>query len=193
MTTAALHWIAALLVLIEALNKLDRMPVHQMARQGWRERVETLLKMAAWAPLALGGAGVVVAPLFGWPRGLADTLLVAGLALLLVRGRVQEQLFGEARHGSRQSDPPSAATHGAANAVPPGGDAWANITRDLAGQPLPDPGQAALDAALARLGDAAYREQRASAARDAADAELYPRAADPPPRPHLRARTEPLP
>ena len=47
--------------------------------------------------------------------------------------------------------------HRAANAVPPGS-------------------MHSLDAALARMGDASYRESREAAARDAQEADLYPRA-----------------
>lgn len=101
-----IHWFAGLLVLAEALNKLERTAP---CRPGLdlRERATEWLKALAWLLLALGGAGAVLAPLMPvlpmerigtlWPLlmpmqapTLQDTCIVLGFAVLIVRTRVKE-------------------------------------------------------------------------------------------------------
>lgn len=101
------HWLAGLVVLAEALNKLERTAP---CRAGlcWRERTTEWLKALAWGLLALGGAGAVVTPLI--PRlpfteragdylalflplqtpTLQDACIVLGFAVLIVRTRIKE-------------------------------------------------------------------------------------------------------
>lgn len=89
------HWLAGFVVLAEALNKLERtapcargLTPHQRLVDG--------LKALAWALLAAGAAGAVVAPLL-WalgvvapPSGLTDTVVLTGFAVLVIRTRVKE-------------------------------------------------------------------------------------------------------
>lgn len=101
-----IHWIAGLVVLVEALNKLERTsPCRRGLRP--RERATEWLKAIAWCCLALGGAGALVAPLMPllpmervgalWPLlmprqipSLQDVCLALGFAVLIVRTRVKE-------------------------------------------------------------------------------------------------------
>lgn len=95
MNTASLyliHTLAGLVVLAEALNKLER--THPFARGlSARERAVVWLKTLGWAGLALGGAGAAgswflyaSAPSFG------EVSTMLGFALLVVRSRVGEVL-----------------------------------------------------------------------------------------------------
>ena len=94
----ALHWFAAVLILAEALNKLERTHVRGFMDLPWKRRAELVMKLAAWSCMAIGSMGIVAQPLvpMPWP-GLADALVVLGLALLLLRTRVTENLFREER------------------------------------------------------------------------------------------------
>lgn len=87
---SALHWIAALVILAEALNKAERTsPLrHGMQR---RERLAEWLKALAWALLALGAGGGLVRPLLSLPAPtLPEVCIAAGFAVLIVRTRVKE-------------------------------------------------------------------------------------------------------
>jgi hypothetical protein len=105
-TLQFIHWFAGLVVLAEALNKLERTAP---CRRGLtpRERVTEWLKALAWLFLAFGGAGALLAPLMPvlplqrigamWPLlmptqvpTLQDTCIVLGFAVLIVRTRVKE-------------------------------------------------------------------------------------------------------
>lgn len=90
MLFAILHWLAALVILAEALNKAERTDPR---RDGLtpRERAAEWLKAAAWVLLAMGGAGVLVSPLLSAAhRQLADACIALGFATLIVRTRVKE-------------------------------------------------------------------------------------------------------
>ena len=106
-TMQIIHVLAGFVVLVEALNKLERTsPLH--AGPGLRARVTEWLKALAWMLLALGGAGAIVAP---FCQGLVppavsgqllplvipvqgptlqDVCLAVGFAVLIVRTRVKE-------------------------------------------------------------------------------------------------------
>lgn len=100
------HLCAGLLVLAEALNKLERTAP---LRKGLtpRERATEWLKALAWSLLALGGAGALAAPILpaipmqqtgAWlpllmptqTPTLPDVCVIVGFAVLIVRTRVKE-------------------------------------------------------------------------------------------------------
>lgn len=99
-----LHIAAGLVVLAEALNKLER--CHPLAPGlSPRDRLVDSLKAAAWFLLALGAGGAVAGPLLlaGGVQAqqaaellrlerptLAEVLVLAGFATLIVRTRVKE-------------------------------------------------------------------------------------------------------
>ena len=85
-----LHWLGGVVVLTEALNKLER--TAPCARGlAPRERVIAWLKAIAWALLAVGGAGAVVTPLLPLEKPtLQDVCVVLGFAILIVRTRIKE-------------------------------------------------------------------------------------------------------
>lgn len=104
MLLEVIHPLAGLVVLAEALNKLER--VDPLARGlSRRERLVDVLKAFAWFLLALGAAGALAAPILlamGVPEHstsmlmrlerptLDQTLFMAGFAVLIVRTRVKE-------------------------------------------------------------------------------------------------------
>lgn len=99
-----LHWLAALIVLAEALNKLERTcPIKPGLTP--HQRLVDGLKALAWSLLALGAAGGLIAPallhlgvkpddyseLMRLERPtLAETAVMLGFAVLIVRTRVKE-------------------------------------------------------------------------------------------------------
>ena len=105
-TLQILHFAAGVIVLAEALNKLERTAP---CRPGLtpRERATEWLKALAWSLLALGGAGAVIAPALpflpvqepsAWlpyllpaqTPTLPDVCVIVGFAVLIVRTRVKE-------------------------------------------------------------------------------------------------------
>lgn len=105
-----LHWLGGLVVLAEALNKLERTCpcAHGLTLH---ERLVDGLKALAWALLALGSAGAVATPALlalGFQPShaigfgllvellrlerptLAETAVLLGFAVLIVRTRVKE-------------------------------------------------------------------------------------------------------
>jgi hypothetical protein len=103
-----LHWLAALIVLLEAMNKLERCAP---LRPGLTPaaRLVAVLKAVAWVPIALGAAGAVVRPALvaaaqpdphigAWllvdRPSLVDLLYVIGFAVLITRERIKEHLRG---------------------------------------------------------------------------------------------------
>jgi hypothetical protein len=108
MTTLYLiHWIAGLIVLAEALNKLQRTDL--FAGLSWRfptlvgafhvfwpcrwsmPRVVTVLKALGWSLLAIGSGAAMVWPLIhvNGPD-IQDVCVLSGFALLIVRTRLRE-------------------------------------------------------------------------------------------------------
>lgn len=102
----ALHWIAGLIVLAEALNKLERSCPLRPGLSA-RQRLVVWLKTLGWSLLAMGSGSAVFAPLLvpgtylQWLRPLTDTAVLIGFALLIVRTRVREGLEPRQR---RQED-----------------------------------------------------------------------------------------
>ena len=85
-----LHWLAGVIVLAEALNKLERTcPLATPAfSRAW---VVEWLKAIAWALLAVGGAGAMVTPLLPIEKPtLQDATTMLGFAVLIVRTRIKE-------------------------------------------------------------------------------------------------------
>lgn len=103
-TLQVVHALAGLVVVAEALNKLERTDI--LARGiGARERCVAVLKAIAWMLLALGAAGSLAAPVLlamGVPGDagstlarlerptLAEVLVLSGFATLIIRTRVKE-------------------------------------------------------------------------------------------------------
>lgn len=99
-----LHFAAGLIVIAEALNKLER--CHPLgASLTPHERLVDALKALAWLLLALGAGGAVAVPVLlsmgvhahqaaGWLRleapTLDQTLVLLGFAVLIIRTRVKE-------------------------------------------------------------------------------------------------------
>lgn len=98
------HALAALVVLAEALNKLERTSPFAPGLSR-HKRVVDGLKALAWGLLALGAGGGVASPALmalGLPHGLlsetlrlerptlAETAVMLGFAVLIVRTRVKE-------------------------------------------------------------------------------------------------------
>jgi hypothetical protein len=98
-----LHLVAGFIVLAEALNKLER--TNPCARGiDARERVTEWLKALAWLLLAIGAGGALATPVLLLcgvqsanapllrlePPTLAETSVLLGFAVLIVRTRVKE-------------------------------------------------------------------------------------------------------
>lgn len=103
----AAHWLAGWIVLLEALNKLHRtdpFQPHLTAAQRiaglivlltpWRWRQPacvTALKLFAWALMAFGAFGAVLAPFRSAPPPtLQEAAIACGFAVLIVRSRLKE-------------------------------------------------------------------------------------------------------
>lgn len=97
------HWFAGFVVLAEALNKLERINLH-VSNVRLRDRVTEILKALAWLLLAIGAGGAVATPALLWlgvqsantplmhleSATLAETAVLSGFAVLIVRTRVKE-------------------------------------------------------------------------------------------------------
>lgn len=85
-----IHWLAGLVVLAEALNKLERVdPL--AAGLTPRTRLVDSLKALAWLLLAIGAGGALITPLLALePPTLQDVAVLAGFAVLIVRTRIKE-------------------------------------------------------------------------------------------------------
>lgn len=94
MTTAlySVHILAGLIVLAEALNKLERSNPFDPDLHG-RALVVCWLKMLGWALLAAGSAGAVGGPMLDvCPPSLSGVCVQVGFALLVVRSRLGEKI-----------------------------------------------------------------------------------------------------
>lgn len=87
---AVLHWFAGVIVLAEALNKLERTDPLAPGMQA-RVRVSAWFKTMAWLSLAIGAGGALVTPFLGLERPtLQDAAVLSGFALLIIRSRFKE-------------------------------------------------------------------------------------------------------
>ena len=94
----AIYWLAGLIVLAEALNKLER--ADSSITGPWREVALRWLKILAWTLLAVGGAGALVTPLLNIGKpGVQDAATMLGFAVLILRTRLKEEVDG-LRHDS---------------------------------------------------------------------------------------------
>lgn len=87
-----LHWLAGVIVLAEALNKLFRTAPCAPGLSP-HQRLVDWLKAIAWALLAVGGFGAFIGPVFPlttFVKALLDASVLAGFAVLIVRTRVKE-------------------------------------------------------------------------------------------------------
>ena len=98
------HWLSSLIVLAEALNKLERCaPCAESLTT--RQRLLDALKAFAWGLLALGAGGGLIAPallqMHAWPDdlrvlmrvdrpALTEAIVMLGVAVLIVRTRIKE-------------------------------------------------------------------------------------------------------
>jgi hypothetical protein len=86
-----LHFVSGLIILAEALNKLERTDPY-MPGASARQRLVVGLKLLAWYALATGGAGALAAPLLALERSsFQDVAIIAGFATLIVRSRLKEE------------------------------------------------------------------------------------------------------
>ena len=97
------HFMAGVIVLAEALNKLERTAPF-MPGLALRARFVDGLKALAWALLAIGAAGAIAMPLLPglgfraspwmWmanhPPTLDETAVLLGFAVLIIRTRIKE-------------------------------------------------------------------------------------------------------
>lgn len=84
------HWLAGLVVLAEALNKLERTDPFAPGLTP-RERLVDGLKAVAWGLLAMGGGGAVITPLMHLEAPtLQDMCVLLGFAVLIIRTRFKE-------------------------------------------------------------------------------------------------------
>lgn len=98
-----LHWAAGLIVLAEALNKLERTTPFAPGLTNHARLVDGL-KAAAWTLLALGSAAAVFSPVLGelgvhtrasqvvlhQSPSMAEVVVLMGFAVLIIRTRVKE-------------------------------------------------------------------------------------------------------
>lgn len=95
-----LHWAAGLIVLAEALNKLERTTPFAQGMTN-HDRLVDGLKAIAWTLLALGSAVAVFSPAFGvnalasqmvlhQSPSMAEVIVLMGFAVLIIRTRVKE-------------------------------------------------------------------------------------------------------
>lgn len=85
-----IHWLCGLVVVAEALNKLERTDPLAKGLTA-RQRAAAWLKALAWCLLVLGGAGALITPLHPLEKPtLQDVCVIAGFAVLIVRTRVKE-------------------------------------------------------------------------------------------------------
>ncbi len=83
--------LCGLIVVAEALNKLERCRGLRQWPRGRRAQLVEVLKIAAWSLLALGGAGTLMTPLLRLsPPDLRDLCVIVGFAILIVRTRLKE-------------------------------------------------------------------------------------------------------
>jgi hypothetical protein len=107
MTLTLLHCMAGLVVLAEALNKIERTDLfdgrgdllHRLLGVRWllvpwrwrRPHVIKVLKLLAWLLMSIAAAVALASPFMYLPGPrLADVAMLGGFALLIVRSRLKE-------------------------------------------------------------------------------------------------------
>ena len=86
----AVHWLSGLVVLAEALNKLERTDPLATGLSTL-DRLSQWLKVAAWLLLSVGAAGALITPLMHLaPPTLQDVAVIFGFAVLIIRTRTKE-------------------------------------------------------------------------------------------------------
>lgn len=91
------YTVAGVVVLAEALNKLERTCPFEPGLS-WRERAVVWLKTLGWIALAIGAAGATGSIiLYKTPPSFAEVATTSGFALLIIRSRIGEVL--PQRHG----------------------------------------------------------------------------------------------
>jgi hypothetical protein len=103
-TMQILYALAGLIVLIEAVNKLER-TCPTAKDLSFRERLLEILKASAWFPVAIGAAGAAAGPVFyltgSDPNSLfyllriehptlAEVAVMCGVAVMVIRTRIKE-------------------------------------------------------------------------------------------------------
>lgn len=90
MLLTLIHVLAGLVIVAEALNKLERTSPLAPGLSA-RQRLAMWMKAVAWSALAAGGAGAIVTPLLPLERPtLQDVCIALGFAVLIIRTRVKE-------------------------------------------------------------------------------------------------------
>lgn len=86
----ALHVLAGLVIVAEALNKLER-TAPLRGGLSLRQQATEWLKAVAWGLLALGGGGAVATPILHLELPtLQDVCIAVGFSVLIIRTRVKE-------------------------------------------------------------------------------------------------------
>lgn len=102
-TLQIIHWVAAFIVMAEALNKMERTAPFASGLTVC-QRIVDLGKATAWLLMALGAGGALIAPLMEPMRvqspvyqslahtapSLAEVCMMGGFALLIIRTRFKE-------------------------------------------------------------------------------------------------------
>lgn len=112
MIQIAIHTIAGVIILLEALNKLERTDLFdgkqdmrsRLCSVAWvitpwrwkRIKVVTALKATAWSGLSIGSVWSIFHPLFHVIGPSVDsTIVIASFAVLILRSRLKESHHGE--------------------------------------------------------------------------------------------------
>ena len=95
---AILYSAAGLIVLMEALNKLERTAPLHICGLSTRERAVLWLKATAWLLLTFGGGGALMTlVLDGNDPTAREMCMTLGFACLVLRSRIRELIPGESR------------------------------------------------------------------------------------------------
>ena len=102
--TQIVYWCAALVVLAEALNKLQRTDILRRGMTRWA-RFREILNALGWACFAIGAGGAWVSPLlYSRTVHVQDVVVMAGLALFVVHRRLKELgMDGDDGHDDTES------------------------------------------------------------------------------------------
>ncbi len=86
-----LYVLAGLVVLAEALNKLEQLTPRKRGL-AVRERLHDIVQAAAWSALAVGAFLALISPFYELAApDLQDVLVLLGVAVLIIHRRSQEQ------------------------------------------------------------------------------------------------------